>query len=49
MKSLVKELKLNLNYDTCNPKKPTKVLGTSKISTKTFKHTIDFTGRVKIS
>ena len=48
MESLIKELKLNLNYDTLNPIKPTKFLGTSKISGKTFKHIIDFRGRVKL-
>lgn len=48
MKSLVEQLKLDLNYDTCNPNKPTKVLATSKISNKTFEHTIYYTGKVKI-
>lgn len=48
MKSLVKQLKLDLNCDSCNPKKPTKVLGISKIGNKIFKHIIDFTGRVKL-
>ena len=48
MKSLVEELKLDLNYDLCDTKKPTKVLGTSNKGNKKIKHTIDFSGRVKI-
>lgn len=48
MKSFVKELELGLNSDLCNPKKPRKVLGTSKQGNKNFKHVIDFTGRVKL-
>lgn len=48
MKSLIKELKLDFNNQTLNPRKSTKVLGTSKIKDKTFKHIIDFTGKVKL-
>ena len=48
MKSFVEELKLDLNYDMRNPKKPTKVLGTTKSGNKIFKHIIDFTGKVKL-
>lgn len=50
IKSLVKKLKWIPNPHHCNPKNPRKVLGTSKISNKTwYKHTIDFTGKVNFS
>ena len=48
MKHLLKKLKLHLNNDSSNPKKSVKVLGISKRGNKFFKHTIDYTGKIKL-